>query len=94
MEGKKRKNSGLYFSECVCVYIYIYSQIVIGKENEYFTAMWDKRLQEKEKGGCPRGVMIKTMDCGIVVSEFKLQSHYYVHFWTNPLGKGILPAIG
>ena len=26
--------------------------------------------------GCPRGVMVKAMDCGIVVSEFVLQSHY------------------
>ena len=36
--------------------------------------------------------------CGIVVSEFVLQSHYYVHFRTNTLGKGmnplILPAMG
>ena len=31
--------------------------------------------------GCPRGVMVKAMDCGIVVSEFVFQSHYYVHFW-------------
>ena len=36
-------------------------------------------------GGCPHGVMIKAMDCGIVVSEFKLQSSYYVHFRTNTL---------
>ena len=34
---------------------------------------------------CPHGVMVKAMDCGIVVSEFVLQSRYYVHFrkvWT------------
>ena len=31
-------------------------------------------------GRCPRGVMVKVMDCGIVVSEFVLQSRYYVHF--------------
>ena len=47
---------------------------------------------------CPRGVMVKAMDCGIVVSEFKLQSRYYVHFQANALGKGmnhlILPAMG
>ena len=43
--------------------------------------------------GCPRGVMVKAMDCGIVVSEFVLQSRYYVHFrkGMNPL---ILPAMG
>ena len=48
--------------------------------------------------GCPRGVMAKAFDCGIVVSEFELQSHYYVPFRTNTLGKGmnrvILPAMG
>ena len=36
--------------------------------------------------GCPRGVMVKAMDCRIVVREFELQSRYYVHFrakiWT------------
>ena len=25
-------------------------------------------------GGCPRGVTVKAIDCGIVVSEFVLQS--------------------
>ena len=35
--------------------------------------------------GCPHGAMVKTMDCGIIVSEFKLQSSYYIHFWTNTL---------
>ena len=48
--------------------------------------------------GCPRGVMVKAMDCGIVVYEFVLQSRYYVHFRANTLGKGmnplILPAMG
>ena len=48
--------------------------------------------------GCPRGVMVKAMDSGIVVREFVLQSRYYVHFRTNTLGKGmnplILPAMG
>ena len=42
--------------------------------------------------------MVKAMDCGIVVHEFVFQSHYYVHFWANTLGKGmnplILPAMG
>ena len=48
--------------------------------------------------GCPHGVIVKAMDCGIVVREFELQSRYYVHFRTNTLGKGmsplILPAMG
>ena len=48
--------------------------------------------------GCPRSVMGKAMDCGIVVREFVLQSRYYVHFRADTLGKGmnllILPAMG
>ena len=44
------------------------------------------------------GVMVKAMDCGIVVREFVLQSRYYIHFRANTLGKGmnllILPAMG
>ena len=48
--------------------------------------------------GCPRGVMVKAMDCGIVVREFVLQSRCYIHFRANTLGKGmnplILPAMG
>ena len=42
-------------------------------------------------GGCPRGVIVKVIDCKIVVSEFVLQSHYYVHFLTNTLEKGMEP---
>ena len=48
--------------------------------------------------GCPHGVMVKAMDCRIVVREFVLQSCYYVHFRANTPGKGmnplILPAMG
>ena len=48
--------------------------------------------------GYPRGVMVKAMDCGIVVREFVLQSRCYIHFRANTLGKGmnplILPAMG
>ena len=40
---------------------------------------------------CPCGVMVKAMDCRIVVSEFEIQSCYYVHFQTNTLGKGMDP---
>ena len=49
-------------------------------------------------GGCPRGVMVKAIDYGIVISEFVLQLRYYVHFRANTLGKCmnllILPAMG
>ena len=50
------------------------------------------------KRGCPRGVMVKAMDSGIVVREFVLPSRYYIHFQANTIGKGmnplILPAMG
>ena len=45
----------------------------------------------RRRGSC--GVMVKVLDGGIVVSEFVLQLHYYVHFRTNTLGKGINPLI-
>ena len=55
-------------------------------------------VRDKNSAGCPRDVMVKVMDCGIVVREFVLQSRYYVHFRANTLGKGmnplILPAMG
>ncbi len=44
-------------------------------------------------GGCPRGVMVKAMDCGIVGREFVLQSRYYVHFRTKTPGKDMNPLI-
>ena len=28
----------------------------------------------------PHGVVVNMLDCDIVVSEFKLKSHYYVYF--------------
>ena len=50
----------------------------------------------KKRG--PRGVMVKALDWGIIVSEFELQTRYSVHFRANFHGKGmnplILPAMG
>ena len=45
----------------------------------------------KVRGGRPRGLMVKAIGCGIVVSEFVHLSRYYVHFRTNTLGKVIEP---
>ena len=46
--------------------------------------------------GCPRGVMVKAIDCGIVVSD--LERLLRIHFRANTLEKGmnplILPAMG
>ena len=38
-------------------------------------------------------LMVKVLDCGIVVSKFVLQSRYYVHFRANTLEKGMKPLI-
>ena len=57
-----------------------------------------KGIYKSYIGVYPCGVMVKAMDCGIVVRKFVLQSRYYVHFRANTLGKGmnplILPAMG
>ena len=58
-----------------------------------YTHLSFKSVQYKIRWGCPRGVMVKAMDCGIIVCEFVLQSRYYVHFWANTLGKGMNPLI-
>ena len=39
--------------------------------------------------GHPRGVVVNILDCSIIVSEFKLQSHSSVHFRTNILRKDL-----
>ena len=59
---------------CIILYVMCYKFIV-----------W---LTSKDLLGrwCLRGVMVKVMDCGIVVSEFELQSSYYIHFGQIPLG--------
>ena len=73
---------------CVCVCVCVCGEMVDLGESD------DPKKMRK----CPRGVMVKAMDCGIVVSEFVLQSCYYVHFRANTLGKDmnllILPVIG
>ena len=38
-----------------------------------------------------RGVMAKVLDCSLEVSEFELQSGYYVLFQTNTLWTGMNP---
>ena len=55
---------------------------------------WDIwNILKKAVRGCTRGVMVKAMDCRIVVREFVLQSRYYVHFRANTLGKGMNPLM-
>ena len=39
--------------------------------------------------GTLRGVVVNVLNCNIVVSKFKLQSRYYIHFRSNIIGIGI-----
>ena len=57
-----------------------------------YKVIWFQVFQVTNRG-CPCGGMVKAMDYGIVVSEFELQSSYYVQFRTNTLGKGMNPLI-
>ena len=40
-----------------------------------------------------QSIVAYVLNSNIIVSEFKLQLHYNVHFWTNTLGKGMKPLI-
>ena len=37
----------------------------------------------------PRSVVANMLNCGLKVSEFELQSRYYIHIQTNILEKGM-----
>ena len=75
--------------------LYIYNQITVYSGHGMTNLPIDLK---KNWWGCTRGVMVKAIDCRIVVSKFVLQSCYYVHFQTDTLGKGmnalIFPAMG
>ena len=46
-------------------------------------------------GGNPSSVVVNVLDCDIIENAFKLQSCYYIHFWSNTLGKAmnrLIPA--
>ena len=64
-------------------------------KNEYFFYIFfvNIRTDSPSTVWCLRGVMVKAMNCWVVVSGFELQSRYYVHFRTNTLGKDMNPLI-
>ena len=85
----------VYKGVCKCDFFIVFldTEIYIDKNKQllqYYT--------QNPSRGCPRGVMVKAVGCGIVVSEFVLKSRYYVPFLTNTPRKGmnplILPAMG
>ena len=43
--------------------------------------------------GSPSDLVDIMMDCDVIVSEFKLHSHYCIHFQTNALRKDMNPVI-
>ena len=51
------------------------------------------KFTKKSLGGGPRRVLVKAMDCRIVVREFVLQSRFYVYFRANTHGKFMNPLI-
>ena len=41
--------------------------------------------------GGPNGIVTNMKHCNIVVTKFKLQLFYCIHFYTNTLGKDMTP---
>ena len=64
---------------CVCVCVYMFISIYL--------------VYSYPCGWYPRGIRIKGLGYGCVVSEFELQSRYYVQFRTNTFREGINPFI-
>ena len=92
LELKVPKRSNHFFSaeQMICS-VSIFFSFLFRCIRWYNGYWWECSELNSIRRGCPRDVMVKTMDCGIVVSEFELQSRYYVHFRTNTLGKGMNP---
>ena len=67
----------------------IATQINAIKTNYVKVKIGNSQQNNIKPGGGPRGVMVKVIDCGIVISEFELQLRYYVPFRTNTLGKAM-----
>ena len=64
--------------------------------------LWEMRIQKQFSNNSyqaqvgveePHGTVAKVLSCEILVSEFVLQSFYYVHFQTRTFGKGKNPLI-
>ena len=72
----------------------LYSHNDINNDNNNTnTGVTNEFISTFSPWGCPRGVTVKAMNCGIVVRKFVLQSRYYVHFRANTIGKGMNPLI-
>ena len=64
----------------------------------YFLSYREVGATQSSGVGSSNGAGAEMMDCDMVISEFELESSYYVHFWTNTLKKStntlIPPAMG
>ena len=74
-------------------YMYIYIENLYPYTQNWFAFIQTSNYLFKIYFLIFNGVMVKAMDCGIVVREFVLQSRYYIHFRANTLGKGMNPLI-
>ena len=64
---------------------------IVSQSNKTVFLMNNWRIFKYLIWGCPRGVMVKAMDFGIVVYDLEIQSRYYVHFQTNTFEKHMNP---
>ena len=63
------------------VFLYAESEAMWKDERSHDVTNTSDHFKHQDVGmGCPRCVMVKALDCRIVVSEFELQSCFYVHF--------------
>ena len=76
----------------------IQRKVVAINKTDHNTVRADRNIKEKDNRNnnnsgrrkSPRRVM---HDSGLEVREFELLSRYYVHFWTNTIGKCMNPFI-
>ena len=72
---------------CVCVCVYIYIHLLVKWECPHGVRERITGHNLPNYHSC--STKVNAMDSGIIVREFKLQSHYYIHFQINTLGKGM-----
>ena len=65
----------------------IFSWKIYPNTSDFFVLLLNWLIYKSRE--CPHGVMVKALNCGVIVSEFKLQLCYYIYFWSNTLGKGM-----
>ena len=58
----------------------------LSEKKRYFLSIWIVHLKKAETSWKQR-IQRNFLYCNIIVSEFELQSYYYVHFLSNTLGK-------